>query len=272
MRQARPRLAVLIPVFNGQDALERSLASLRDSDERFDVFVVDDGSDPPISLPSDLPFSVRLVRLPKNGGVTKALNAGLAPIIAAAYDYVARLDAGDISLPGRFAAQMAFLDAHPDHAVVGSYAEFVDPHGKRLFVYRPATDYQALSRFLKWRNGLEHPCVMIRVACLVVSGLYDERYCGSEDYELWRRLDRNYKLANLPVVFVKKETHASQITARRFRSAARLRVQLRYFDPLSFIAYAGILRSLVALVTSQRLVLRAKQWRDRLRPSSIRFL
>jgi glycosyltransferase involved in cell wall biosynthesis len=262
---ARPRLAVLIPVFNGQDALERSLARLCDDDEPLDVFIVDDGSEPPVEIPPDLPFTVRLIRLPTNGGVTKALNAGLVQVMAAGYEYIARLDAGDLSLPGRFAAQMAFLDAHPDHAVVGAHAEYVDDDGAHLFTFRPPTDHAALATYFKVRNGFEHPTVMIRGPCLELFGWYDARYCGAEDYELWRRLGRTYKLANLPMVVLRKETTISQITARRFRSATRLRVQLRYFEPWSIGAYLGILRTVLALLTSRRLALRLKHWHERLR-------
>jgi len=267
-RQPRPRrLAVLIPVFNGQDALERSLTSLCESEERFDVFLVDDGSEPPARVPPDLPFTVRLIRLSQNGGITKALNVGLRKILPMGYQYVARLDAGDLTLRGRFAAQMAFLDAHPDHAVVGTQAEYVDGGGRSLFVFRPPTSHEALVRFMRRRNGLEHPCVMIQSRCLVDCGPYDERYCGAEDYELWRRLGRKYKLANLPEVFLYKEIRPSQITARRFRSATRLRVQLRYFEPQALGAYLGVLRTLVALATSRRWVTWTKrmneQWRMR---------
>ena len=269
-REPASSLAVLIPVFNGQDALERTLASLSKSDEQFDVFVIDDGSDPLIEVPAHLRFEVTLIRLPSNGGITKALNAGLRKILAIGYRYVARLDAGDLSLPGRFAAQMAFLEAHPDHAVVGAHVDYVDSGGRRLFASRPPVGHEALARYMRRRNGLEHPCVMIRSQCLETSGLYDERHCGAEDYELWRRLGRTYKLANLPEIFLHKETSSSQITARRFRSAARLRVQLRYFEPWSFDAYLGVLRSLVALVTTRSMILRAKrlreQWRLRTRP------
>ncbi len=116
----QPRLAVLIPVFNDQHGLERSLASLAQDGAQFDVFVVDDGSEPPIRPPGDLPFSINLIRQKRNQGITAALNAGLSTIVAAGYDYIARLDAGDLSLPGRLAAQMHFLDCHPDHAAVGT--------------------------------------------------------------------------------------------------------------------------------------------------------
>lgn len=261
----RPRLAVLIPVFNAQDALERSLASLSDSFEEFDVFLVDDGSDPPIEVPPNLPFSTTLLRLPQNGGITKALNAGLRQILPAGYEYVGRLDAGDLTLPGRFEAQLAFLDTHPDHAVVGCHADYVDPHGQRLFIYRPPADHRDLSRFMKRRNGMVHQGTVIRSECFGVCGLYDEAFCGAEDYELCLRFSTMYKIANLPQVFVVVDVNPTSVTARRFRSAVRLRVQARYFDFLSPHCYLGVLRSVLALFTSRRLVILIKQRGDRLR-------
>lgn len=261
--QTRTRLALLVPVFNGQDALERSLASLRESEEKFDVFVVDDGSDPPIETVANLPFTIELIRLPKNGGITRALNAGLARIMTRGYEYVGRLDAGDVSLPGRLEAQVAFLDAHPDHAAVGTHAEYVARNGTRLFIFRPPDDHEALTRYLKRRNGIVHASVVMRTACLVECGGYDERYCGAEDYELWCRLGQRYKLANVPEVLFQVEVHDASITARRFRSLTRLNAQLRHFDPLSLNAYLGILRSLVALSIDRRIVLRMKQLKEK---------
>lgn len=141
--RGRARVAVLLPVYNDQHGLDRSLDSLRHDGAAFDVVVVDDGSEPPVRVPGDgrdLPFAVTLLRLPQNRGITGALNAGLACIEAAGHAYVARLDAGDLSLPGRLAAQTAFLDRHPEHAVVGTQTEYVDPSGRLLFhSHRPLT-------------------------------------------------------------------------------------------------------------------------------------
>lgn len=266
-RRKRTRLAILVPVFNGQDSLERSLASLADSvsdsHERFDVFIVDDGSDPPIELPPNLPFPMRLLRLPQNGGIARALNTGLRQILPAGYEYVGRLDAGDLTLPGRFGAQLAFLDAHPDHAAVGTHAEYMERGGKLLFIFRPPAAHEELTRYLERRNGIVHASVVMRSACLEECGLYDERYCGAEDYELWRRLGRRYKLANLPVVFFKVEVHHASITARQFRSFSRLRAQLHHFEPSSVHAYVGVLRTFIALLTDRRLVLQMKHLKDR---------
>jgi len=246
------RIAVLIPVYNDQDGLERTLASLQQNGETADVIVVDDGSEPPVSPRPN----THLLRLPENMGITKALNHGLNAIMASGYDYVARLDAGDISLPGRFEAQAAFLDQNADHAVVGCHVLHVTEEGMPLFVNQPPSDHAHLSQYMRRRNGYDHPSVMIRVACLKETGIYNEIYSGSEDYELWRRLlRRGYKFANLPTVYLHKEVTPTQITARRFRSGPRLRVQLRYFEPLQLECWIGVARTSIALVTPRRFAL-----------------
>jgi glycosyltransferase involved in cell wall biosynthesis len=161
-RVPHARLALLVPVFNEQRGLERSLDSLRREVAQFEVMVVDDGSVPPISIPDTLPYRVTLIRLADNRGISAALNAGLERIINEGFEYVGRLDAGDISLPGRFAAQIAFLDRNPEHAVVGTQAEVVDEEGRHLYMFRPPTDHEHLTRQLHYRNPMCHPSVMIR--------------------------------------------------------------------------------------------------------------
>jgi glycosyltransferase involved in cell wall biosynthesis len=259
-REAMPRLAVLIPVYNGQIGFERSLASLARDGERFDVVAVDDGSEPPITAPPDLPFSLTLLRCEQNGGITRALNAGLEQILADGYTYVARLDADDQSLPGRLAAQMRFLDRHPDHAVVGTQAEFIDAQGRSLFRSHRPTDHRSLVRYMHYQSGLVHPSTMIRVQALREHGLYSEAYPGAEDYELWLRLSRHYRVANLPEVYVRKEISASQITARRMGPAlSRLRLHLYYFRPGSLHAYRALLWSIGSILLPRRLALRIRQ-------------
>lgn len=255
----RARVAVLMPAFNDQAGLERSLASLRHDGTEFDVVVVDDGSAPPICAPEGLPFRTTLLRLDANHGITGALNAGLEHIVARGHAYVARLDCGDLSLPGRMAAQTAFLDAHPDHAVVGCWAEFVDPEGRALFEFRPPSEDEPLRRFQRYRVGFVHSAVMLRVAALEAVGRYDERYTGAEDYDLFLRLARRHKLANLPKVFVKYEVNPHSLSRRRFRQGVvRLRVQARHFAPGSVHAWLGIARNILLLLVTRGFVVGVK--------------
>ena len=91
------RVAYLIPVFNDQCGLNKSLQSLAESEGGFDVVVVDDGSTPCIAVEqNEFPFSVRLISLDENQGIEAALNSGAEWIEREGYEFVARLDAGDV--------------------------------------------------------------------------------------------------------------------------------------------------------------------------------
>ena len=266
------RLAVLIPVYNDQAGLERSLASLCDDGAAFGVVVVDDGSSVPLRLPEGLPFGIELVRLERNHGIVGALNAGLERIAAAGhYDYVARLDAGDLSLAGRMTAQMGFLDRHPDHAVVGCWARLVDAHGRLLFHFRPPAAHRRICRFMRYRSGLVHTSVMLRLAALHEVGFYGERFAGAEDVELYLRLARHHKLANLEHTYVIRETTPNSITSRRQRVLrSRLRALLHHFDGHSIHAYLGIASNLGFLLLPRAGVIRLRQLADRLgRPHAL---
>ena len=129
---------VLIPAFNDRPALDRTLASLAEDLHPFDALVVDDGSVPPLDVPAAAgTHQVVTLRLDVNGGIARALNAGVEWMLALGYDAVARLGAGDLNLPNRLARQAAFLVQHPDAALVGGWTRHVEAarsltHANRL--------------------------------------------------------------------------------------------------------------------------------------------
>ena len=254
------RVAVLMPVFNDQRGLERSLASLADDGARFEVFVVDDGSTPPLRLPEHLPYLARLVRLERNQGIVAALNRGLELIAADGYDYVARLDAGDMSLPGRFAAQSAFLDAHPDHALVGSAVRYVERGGDLLFDFTPPTDHGAIMRLLRYRAALAHPSIMVRLPVLLAVGGYRDTYLHGEDYDLYMRLGRTHRLANLAPAYVVMDVRSNSLSSNRQRNLrSRLRLLIAYFEPRSIHAYLGLASNLLLMLAPRRSILRLRR-------------
>ena len=255
----RQRLAVLIPVFNDQQGLEKALGSLAQDGAQFDVFVVDDGSDPPARIPPGLPYDVRLKRQEPNQGITAALNAGLAEIVSGRYDYMARLDAGDLSLPDRLAAQMRFLDAHLDHAAVGTGARYVDTMGNRMFDFHPPTDHRSLLRFYRYRSGIVHPTAMIRVSAMLDCGFYRDKFRGGEDYDLFMRLSKDYKIGNLDTMFVEKEVRPGSITSRRLSMRiSRIKLLRHHFNPWSIHSYLGIGFNALLMFAPVALVIKAR--------------
>ncbi|MDB5294853.1 MAG: glycosyl transferase, group 2, partial [Phycisphaerales bacterium] len=129
-----PAVSVVIPTYNQPALLEQALASVRDqSFPDLEVIVIDDGStdDTPARLAAVAAADrrVRVVRQP-NAGTGRARNRGLDE---ARGRYVALLEHDDLWLPGKLAAQVAFLGAHPECvACLAPLAVSQDP-GRPLF-------------------------------------------------------------------------------------------------------------------------------------------
>jgi glycosyltransferase involved in cell wall biosynthesis len=138
---------------------------------------------------------VRVLRNETNIGLTRSLNLGIA---SARGQYLARLDADDVSAPKRLERQAAFLERNADVGVVGSSRKLIDEHGTTLGYARAVTNDLGI----RWKsllgNPFAHPSVMIRRDVLVKHRLsYNESYRTAQDYELWPRVLRHVKGANL---------------------------------------------------------------------------
>ena len=241
---------VLIPAWQDQEGLSRTLDALKDDPFPFDVVVVDDGSTVPMRCPATCGgHALTLIRLPQNQGIEHALNAGLAHVLAHGYRYVARLDCGDLPLPGRISRQVQFLDDAPDVSVVGTWARCVDDGGAYLFTLRFPQDDAAIRRKHRYVPGLLHPTVLIRVAVLLEVGLYSDRYRTAEDYDLFVRLGRGHRLANIPEALTEYVVSAGGTTSTRRRRTlvSRLGVQRANFDWRDPHASLGILRTIALM-------------------------
>ena len=249
-------VALLIPVYNRQELLNRSCASLL-SDVRYDVVIVDDGSDSVISAPYGLdPARVTLLRLEQNQGITRALNHGLRWVLQKNYKYVARLDAGDLMLPKRIDRQFEFLESHPGHAIVGGQVRFVDMQGDEAFHDNYPTSDAAIRRAMHGRSCFVHVSVMLRAAAVRAAGPYDERYPNAEDFELFWRLLRHWKGANLEETVVESDVnpHGLSVAKRSQQVRSRIRILLKYFDPRVPESYVGVLKNVILLVIPYRWV------------------
>lgn len=119
--------SVLLPVYGGDDPqhLDTAITSVAEQtlvpDE---ILVVQDGPIPGSleavlrAWTDDYENTFRVHEIETNQGLGNALREGVR---ACSHDYIARMDADDISVPDRFETQMAFLEDHPDVDIVGGY-------------------------------------------------------------------------------------------------------------------------------------------------------
>ncbi|HKR38059.1 MAG TPA: glycosyltransferase [Paraburkholderia sp.] len=253
-------VAVLMPAYNGQADVDRTLASFSE-DARIHVLIVDDGSTPPIVAPTLPNMSIEVLRMPQNGGIERALQAGIEALAARGFRYAARIDAGDLAAPGRLAKQRAYLETHPPVAGLGMWTQVVSRDGAPLFMLTPPTEPNAIRRVRFLRACFVHPSMMLRVDAVLAVGNYREAYKAAEDLDLFLRLMQRYDCANLPELGLYYELNEGGISAtkRRRQIVSTLRLQLRYFNVLNVCDWLGLAKNLLHFVTPYRTLQRMKK-------------
>lgn len=229
--EANPAVSIVLPTNDLGPFFVLALTSvLREKDVSIEVIVVLDGVGPASGTALDALDDPRVVvlALPDPVGTPRALNAGWR---LARGELIARLDADDVSLPGRLARQVAYLGEHPEVAIVSSAAFLVDERGRRCGVLPGASPDTDLASTLVRRNCIVHSSVMMRRALLTSLGGYDERCLRKQDYELWLRAARSCVIRNLAQPLVEYRVHPAQNSRRRppfasLRAVTRARLAL----------------------------------------------
>ena len=136
----------------------------------------------------------------KNLGLAYSLNE-LLDVVLKKEDctYIARMDADDISMPERFAKQIAFMDSHSDVDCLGTWAIEIDNEGKEYFRKKMPTTHEECLELFKKRDCMIHPTVMFRRSYFEKAGLYPEDTYFGEDTMIWAKgFKSGCKFANVP--------------------------------------------------------------------------
>lgn len=222
-----PAVSVLMSVHDGAPLVAAAVASvLGQTAGDLELIVVDDGS---TDATPDLLAAVRDPRLrvlrQERTGLTRALNAGLA---RAAAPLVARLDADDVALPERLERQCAFLAREPAVGLLGTAAREIDSRGALVRIVRPPLDDAALRHALIRANPFVHSSVMVRRALVERAGGYDATLPVAQDYDLWMRLARIARLANLADVLVVRTLGERRVSVEREDDRLRAETRVRW--------------------------------------------
>lgn len=194
-----PTVSVVLSVRNGGIDLPKAVETiLNQSFTDFELIAINNGSTDGTREFLDQVADPRVrVYHQEDKGLAAALNRGIS---LARGRYIARQDHDDWALPTRIAQQVAFLDANPGHALVGTRAEvWVGSSPTGRFHDHP-TDDADLRFALLFNNYFVHSSVMMRKTALDQVGVYttDRSRQPPEDYELWSRIARQFRVANLP--------------------------------------------------------------------------
>ncbi len=180
-----PLVSVVMGVRNGASSLAATLDSLASQEEvNLEIVVINDGSSDGTGeiLAAHAARDPRLRVLERRGrGLTRSLIEGCQ---AARGPFIARQDAGDLSLPGRLRRQLRCLEEHPDASLCSTHVRLVVPEGATARVNAPEPHDLA--------DGLTGPAihgsVMMRRSAYEQAGGYRPMFYFAQDIDLWSRM------------------------------------------------------------------------------------
>ena len=251
------QVAVLMAAYNAEKTVRQAVDSILASTVACDLFVVDDCSRVPVEQVVGPCAGVTFIRLPRNCGLAAALNVGLQRILPLGYKYIARMDADDISYPHRFAAQIAFLERHPEVGMVGGGARFIEEKTDAVVMYyAPPVTPDEICKALYFNNCFVHPSWFLRAEILARLGPYSLDYPAAEDYEFLRRAASHVVLANVPDFLLDYRISSGGISvSKRHRQLLdRLKIQLRYRKLREWRCWAGMTKTVLLFLIPRRVV------------------
>jgi glycosyltransferase involved in cell wall biosynthesis len=204
-----------MPVYNDAPFIRAAIDSiLGQTFTDWELIVVDDGSTDatPAIVHEAASRDGRISTITqRRSGIPRSRNRGVA---LARGELVAVHDADDLSVPERLARQVDFLDRHPEVAMVGSFAEWIEATGRVVVMGFPVSDEEIRAN-LTSRSCFQHGSIMLRRSALQTIGGYRPEFPLAEDVDLYFRLAERFRLANIPEVLYRHRRSESSISQQR---------------------------------------------------------
>lgn len=128
---------------------------------------------------------VKIQKRIENKGLAQSLNDLFSVVMPLGYEYIARMDADDISMPDRFEKQLAYLHSRPDVECLGTWAIEINSKGKEYYRKQMPETHEECNKMFRKRDCMIHPTVMYRRSYIEKAGLYAlDTYFG-EDTMMW---------------------------------------------------------------------------------------
>ena len=208
-----PKVSVIMPVHNEPELLLRTAINsiLNQTYKDFEFIIINDASENNAEevILSYKDERIKYYKNEINLKVIKTLNKGLS---LAEGEYIARMDADDISYKTRLEKQVEILDNDKEIGLVNSQC-YMFPN-KRMV--EPPTEHNDIEKILKYNvNCIIHPVVMFRKYVIEESGLrYSENYLHVEDYKLWIDLCDVTELYTIPEPLISHREWSSSVSTK----------------------------------------------------------
>lgn len=205
-----------MPVYNAEKYLGTAIESILNQTFRdFEFIIINDGS---TDSSADIIRSyhdqrILLIENPINVGITSTMNRGLS---MGRGEYIARMDADDISMPTRLEKQLDFLIHNKNIGVVGSAIRIIDHNGKPHHTSSFPQEDSLIRWTMCFSNPMANGSLMMRSENILRVGGYQSS--AAEDYNLLEKLNWVTAFSNLPDVLFylrRSEKHVSYTSRNR---------------------------------------------------------
>ena len=208
-----PKISVVLPVYQGDGYLSEAIQSILDQTYTdFELLILcDDPSDITRTILDDYQNKdsrVRVFNQQQRLGLVGSLNYGIS---LATGEYIARMDADDISLPQRFEEQIAYMDSKPEIGICGTWVVVKSEQGESICQY--PVDDESIRCELLFNSPLAHPAVFIRRIIFNKNKIsYDNTNLHAEDYGFWVLASPFTKFGNIPKALLLYRTHDEAVS------------------------------------------------------------
>ena len=231
MKHQFPVISVVMSAYNAQEYLAAAIESVLGQTFRdFEFIIINDGSrDATGEIARSYAAQDARIRLIEqdNTGLTVALRRG---VDLARGEFIARMDADDISMPSRLEKQIAFLNANPDFVAVSCIMDHFwkeEETGWFDWPFKASEIVPLLNCFSNAVGG--HGQVVFRRSAYDAAGGYDPSFRYAQDYDLWTRLTEHGKFGivkemlyrirqghdNISAIYADEQAECSLRTCRR---------------------------------------------------------
>lgn len=205
-------VSILIPIHNAEKYLDEAIVSVaKQTYKKIEIICIENGSEDNslvlLKNYSKIYKHLKVIHL-KKASLSDALNKG---INKSQGEYIARMDADDISHPKRIEKQIKFLKKNKSVSIVGTNINLIDHQGNFVRkIYYPLK-FKDLKKKLEVDSYIAHPSVMMRKEIFKQLKGYRFQFCPAEDYDLWLRAIHHFKIENMKEFLLNYREHSSKM-------------------------------------------------------------
>jgi len=210
-----PAISVIMSIKNDEgDYLSQSIESvLNQSFKKFEFIIILDGSDrgtiKKVEYYKNIDPRLRIF-YQENLGLTKSLNIAIRKSRS---NLIVRQDYDDVSDLNRLDFLYKYMIKNLDIVLLGSNCIKINNDNKIIGKIKVECNYKKLKKKILYFNPLIHPSVIFRKKILKEFNFYNENYIVSQDYELWSKVSKKYKIANINKYLLKLRIHKNSVSS-----------------------------------------------------------